>query len=81
MFVPLQGCHSISGLHIVTAMQITFHVTTADGTKLDYDSVIINTLVEEDGELKILENKDFCDPDKRDKLHGWVIRALGHPIA
>lgn len=57
-------------------MQITFICTTVDDTTLEYDSVIINTLVEEDGELKILENKDFSDPEKRGNLHSWATKAL-----
>ena len=57
-------------------MQITFICTTVDDTTLEYDSVIINTLVEEDGELKILENKDFSDPEKRENLHSWATKAL-----
>lgn len=56
-------------------------VTTTDATKLEYDSVIINTIVEEDGELKILENKDFSDPHKRDEMHGWATKALGGSVA
>ena len=58
-------------------MQIRFTATTADATPLEYESVVIHTLVEEDGELKILETKDFSDPHKRGKLHDWVFRALG----
>jgi hypothetical protein len=58
-------------------IQLTFVGTTADRTILDYDSVIINTFVEEDGELKILSNKDFSDPQKRANVHNWVARALG----
>ena len=57
-------------------MQITFICTTVDDTTLEYDSVIINTLVEEDGELKILENKDFSDPEKRGNLHSLATKAL-----
>ena len=37
---------------------------TVDGTTLDYDSISIFTLVEEDGELKITDLKDFCNPEK-----------------
>ena len=56
--------------------QITVVAFTADGTTLDYDSVSILTFVEEDGELKILECKDFSDPQKRSNLHSWVSKAL-----
>lgn len=58
-------------------MQVEFLATTADATKLEYDSVITNTFVEEGGKLKILENKDFSDSYKRDIAHGWCARALG----
>lgn len=43
--------------------------TLPDGTTLDYDSLTIITLVEEDGKLKILEFKDFSDPEKRRNFH------------
>jgi hypothetical protein len=33
-------------------------------------------VVEEDGELKIDNFKDFADPEKRSNLHGWVVKAL-----
>ena len=48
---------------------------TVDGNKLDYDSLTILTIGEEDGVLKVLESKDFSDPEKRGKLHGWVAEA------
>ena len=49
---------------------------TVGGTELDYDSLAIFTLVEEDGKLKVAEFKDFSDPAKRNKLHGWAADAL-----
>ena len=45
---------------------------TVDGDQLGYDSLAIFTLVEEDGGIKVSEFKDFSDPEKRGKLHGWV---------
>lgn len=33
-------------------------------TKIDYDTLCILTFTEEDGELKILEVKNFADPQK-----------------
>ena len=48
---------------------------TVDGNKLDYGSLTILTIGEEDGELKVLESKDFLDPEKHGKLHGWVAKA------
>ena len=38
---------------------------TASGATLSYDTLIIISLVEEDGELKVLCIKDFPDPQKR----------------
>lgn len=49
---------------------------TTDGDKLEYDSLSIFTLVEEDDELKVSEFKDFSDPEKREKVHAWVAKAL-----
>lgn len=49
---------------------------TPDDNKIDYDAVVILTLAEEDGELKVSEFKDFSDPEKRAKLYGWVAETL-----
>ena len=49
---------------------------TGDGEKLDYDSLCICTLIEENGELKLAEAKDFSDPEKRGRLHAWVAKSL-----
>ena len=51
-------------------------ITTVDGTTIDYDSLTILSFVEEDGELKVLECKDFSDPQKRTNLHVWAAKAL-----
>ena len=51
-----------------------FH--TIESTTLDYDSLAILTIVEEDGQLKIVDYKDFCDPEKRSKLYSWVAQTL-----
>jgi hypothetical protein len=56
--------------------QFTIVFSTVDGNVLDCDSLTIVTIVEEDGELKILEVKDFADPEKRAKFHGWVAGFL-----
>ena len=53
---------------------------TVDGDKLDYDSLSIFTLVEEDGVLKVEEYKDFSDPEKRGNLHGWVAKAFAKRV-
>ena len=63
--------------------QFTVSLSTVGGTALECDSLSILTLVEEDGELKVLEFKDFSDPEKRGKLHDWVAKVLarGTPVA
>jgi hypothetical protein len=49
---------------------------TFDGTELDSDSLVIITLVEEGGELKVSDFKDFSDPEKRIRLFDWIADAL-----
>jgi len=60
--------------------KVVLHLTatshTADGQKLDYDSLSVLTLIEENGELKIADIKDFSDPEKRGNIHGWAAKAL-----
>ena len=62
-------------------MQFTYKNTGFDGTALDYDTVMIHTLVEEDGELKIVEQKDFADTEKCDKLYSWAAKAMAKQAA
>ena len=50
--------------------------STADGDKLDYDSLSIATIVEEDGVPKVDEFRDFSDPEKRGNFHGWAAKVL-----
>jgi hypothetical protein len=57
-----------------TQHTITLH--TNDGEKFDYDSLGIFTLVEENGELKVADLKDFSDPEKRGKIHAWAAKTL-----
>lgn len=47
-----------------------------DGEELGYDSLVVLTLVEENGEIKVAGVKDFSDPEKRGNLHAWVAKAL-----
>ena len=42
--------------------------THPDGTTVEYDSVAIITLVEEDGEIKVREFKDITDAEKRTRF-------------
>ena len=45
--------------------QFTGYLTSRGGATFEYDSLVIITLVEEDGELKVVEYKDFTNPRKR----------------
>ena len=49
---------------------------TIDDTRLDYGSVVIFTLVEEGGVLKVDNFKDFSDLEKLNNVHGWVAKTL-----
>ena len=42
---------------------------------------MIHTLVEEDGELKIVEQKDFANPEQREKLYSWITKAIAQKAA
>ena len=55
-------------------MKIVLH--TIENTILEYDLLAIFTIVEEDGRLKIVDYKDFCDPEKRNNLHSWAGQTL-----
>ena len=57
-------------------IQVSTVAHAFDGNKLEYDTLSIFSLVEEDGELKISELRDFCDPEKRSKNHSWGAKAL-----
>ena len=57
--------------------QATAEFTTIEGTTIDYDSLVVISFVEEDGKLKVLELKDFCDPQKRSVLHATAAKATG----
>lgn len=56
--------------------QFTITFTTNDGTAVDHDSLMILSFVDEDGELKIIEAKDFSDPGKRGTFHGEIAKAM-----
>ena len=49
--------------------------STAIGDTFTLDSFAINTLAEEDGELKIIHIKHIADPQKRDALIGGIVKA------
>jgi len=48
---------------------------TSDGGTLPYDFVVIVTLVEEDGGLKILNCKSFADIEQRGAVFTWAAKA------
>ena len=47
---------------MVAAPQTTFVYHTVDREAFDYDTLAVFILVEEDGELKTVDMKDFSDP-------------------
>jgi hypothetical protein len=51
-----------------------FH--TIFGTTFNYDATFILTCVEEDGELKILRDKDVGNPEQRKALFDGTIKAV-----
>ena len=51
-----------------------------DGTTHEYDTVSIYTLVEEDGEIKVLESKDFADPQKRSAFYAGIAKAAAQGV-
>jgi len=63
-------------------MQITFPITLIDGTTYDYDTLAILSLVEEDGEIKIVNSKEFSDPHKRGAFYAGIAKvAQGMPAS
>jgi hypothetical protein len=52
-----------------------------DGTTCEYDTLLILSLVEEDGEIKLLEIKDFCDPEKRSTFYSGAAKAAAKGVA
>jgi hypothetical protein len=48
---------------------------TAGGGRFSVDIVFMLTLVEEDGELKVLNCKAFADAEKRSALFTWADKA------
>jgi len=62
-------------------MQATAALTTVSGVTLPYETVAIITLVEEDGELKVLHCKDFADPQKRSAFIAGAAKAAAQKVA
>jgi hypothetical protein len=66
---------TVTSQHL-TATQTTFAFSTVFGATHNYDTIVAYTLVEEDGELKILHCKDFANPQQRNALFvGTVTKA------
>ena len=61
-------------------MQAT-SVCTLYGTTLTSDSVAIISLVEEDGELKLLQCKEFSDPQRYNTMKSILAAAKGAPAS
>lgn len=80
--VVVQVCPSIQdhGERLTCTTQITVKATLIDGVTYDYDGVGIISLVEEDGEIKILECKEFCDPHKRINFYTGVAKAVAQRV-
>ena len=55
--------------------------STVPGATFTYDTVAIVTLVQEDGELKILHCKDFGDPQKRSAFLVGIANAAAEKAA
>lgn len=80
---PPLSHHVISGHNVVVMIQHSTLFTTVDGTTIDYECVLVISLVNEDGKLKVLAAKDFADPEKRRacKAEAERVLAKGAPIA
>ena len=61
--------------------QVTGVFSTVLGATLAWDTVLIYTLVEEDGELKVIHCKDFGDPQQRSTFIGGTAKAAVERVA
>ena len=57
-------------------VQLSAVWSTPDGNTVDYDSLSILSFAEEDGQLKVIDMKDFTDPEKRSAYHAAAAKAL-----
>ena len=62
-------------------IQSTRVFTTPSGEALTFNPVSIFTVVEEDGELKVLLFKDFGDPEGRRAARAWMEKTLAEKVA
>lgn len=58
-------------------MQMTGHCSTSDGATHTYDTTCFFSLTEEDGEIKILEIKDYVHTDVHSAFHTGMAKARG----
>jgi len=65
----------------MTTTQTTRVLYAAFGGMFTYDALTILTLVEEDGELKVLHCKDFADTQKRSVFFAGAIKATTERVA
>ena len=61
-------------------VQLSIVIHTSDGHEIPKTGVAIFNVVEEDGELKIKEFKEFVDPKQRSKLLTWGLNALAKGV-
>jgi len=61
--------------------QGTAAASIADGTTFEHSCICIISLVEEDGGLKVVGYKEFCDPQKRTTLLAWVANAAAKGLS
>ena len=57
----------------LTTTQVTNDCTTIGGETKEKEAVCIVSLVEEDGELKVLSAKEFADPQKGERWDACVV--------
>ena len=62
-------------------VQASAVIHTVDGNELAKEGLAIITIVEEGGELKIIEFKEFIDPEQRSKLFSWGANALAKGVS
>ena len=63
----------------MTQTTLIFH--TAFGATLNYETVLTHSLVEEDGELKVIHCKDFANPIQRSALIAGTVKAAAERVA
>ena len=64
----------------MTTMQFTGVLSTISGAKLSCDTFMNYTLVEEDGELKILHCTDTSDPEQRSAFISGALKAAAEEV-